>query len=174
MVLRESAVAAVLVGAALAAVDYAPSYLPRWVLDNPVGWLPRFATDAQTITFYIYVSRGTAFVLGIGCVFALGYWAGSRFDFRAQFRSFVLAVGLGGLVGYGIATLVYALAVVFVLENVRFSGPAAFDGALGASRTVAVAVQFAVVGFAGAAFADVAGASVERSDEGGVSADRVD
>ena len=154
MPLRESGVGAALVGATLAIVRVAPEYLARGILHESWAWLPRLGTAGRTVILYTHVIRAISFVLGVVAVFALGYWAGTRFDLRARYRRFVATLAIGGSVGYvgGLLALV-APGVVSGELAVR-DGPSLVTIVV-VGRVLAVSIQFAVIGFAGAAFASL-------------------
>ena len=157
MALRESAAGATLLGALLFVVQFASEAVGELFTDGGVGWLPQLSTVGTTVTVYLYLLRGLGFVLSIAAVFVLGYWAGSRLDLKTDYRRFVLALGAGGALGYlvaGVAGIVATEGATGVTTLDLFSLVTLL---VGIGIPLGVGIQFAVVGFAGAAFAHVAG-----------------
>lgn len=168
MDVRNAGMGATLVGIVLALVDLSPAYVNQQLVGDGGNWLPRFERTSRTILFYNYASRGVSFVVAVGAVLALGYLAGSRLDLQADYRRLVLALGLGGLLGYLLAQVV----VVWLLSDGAVLGDTAIlTGALFLARPIAVALEFAVVGFAGAAFAALVGESGTDGDRASSSSD---
>ncbi|MFC3959996.1 hypothetical protein [Halovivax cerinus] len=153
MVLTKSGLGAVLLGSVVALLHLAPGYVTSQLIANDATAIDWLGSTARQIVFLNGFVSAMAFVVGIGVVFLLGYWAGSRLDLRRSYRSFLLVVGVGGGIGYLVPML-----LVFGYTALAATGPFQSDQ-LGTTalvflgRTGAVAIQFAVVGFAGAALA---------------------
>lgn len=166
MVLGRTGIGAALLGALLSVVHLSPGYVNRRLLDGDWSWLPQLDTMSRTVLLYSYVTRGVAFVLGVGVVFALGYWAGTRSDLRENYQGLVLGLGLGGILGYVVALGAFVLVPA---NDPILADDGFLTGVLLLGRGIGAAVQFAVVGFAGAAFATLVGGSrgnvVSTSDE---------
>lgn len=150
MPLRSTGIGAALTGFLLALVHFSPSFVSQRIIDEESNWLPQLESVGQTIVAYQYVSRGVAFLLAVGVILALGYRAGSRLALRDDYRRFLLTIGLGGLLGYAVG-----LAPVMVLasEGSWLMDNTAVTVTYLLTRSIGVALEFAVVGFAGAAFA---------------------
>lgn len=173
MVSRITGPGAALVGAVLGLVHLAPGYLVGRLLGGSVGGLPQLSTTPQTITAYTSLLDAVGVAVGIGGVFVLGYWAGTRFDQPTAYRRFAALVGIAGSVGY-LATM--GIVLIFVVREPLVADHVGLTIANVLGTTLRVGVQFAIVGFAGAAFAYFDG---ERSRVGTIqgrddSADPVD
>lgn len=144
--------------------------------DVTSSWLPQLETVGRTILFYEYLSRTAAFLFGTVAVLAVGYRAGARLDLSSRYRRFTLTLGIAGAVGQ--------LAFFVVYPTVVLGGSPAAPGAPTAVAwlgwTVGTGVHFAVVGFAGAAFAQFStglegdGAVARSNGNGGVPPDAVE
>lgn len=142
------------------------------LLAGTTGWLPQFETVGQTVVVYSYLVRGLAFGVGILAVFVLGYWVGNRLDLQAEYKRFVVAVGAGGLIGHLIAGI-----AGFVVLSGEVGSPSVDPfGILVTGMMlgipIGVGIQFAVVAFAGAAFAQIADESADLGTNARVHDDR--
>lgn len=161
MVLRTTGLGAGLLGFVLALVHLTPGYVNDRLLGDASGWLPQLDSMGQTVLLYSYTARGVAFVVGIVGVLALGYRVGTRLDLRADYGRFSLVLGVGGAVGYVVATAAF----VSVLADGPVLGDATLlTAALWLGRIAGVVLQFAIVGFAGAAFATLVRGSGAHGD----------
>ena len=153
MVLTKSGVFAALLGGVLAVLHVSPGYLTA-----------RFIAGGQTAARWpgstaelIVLSQGLIHtigaVVGIAGVFVVGYWAGRRIALQDQYETVLLTFGLGGLIGYVTPVLLLAIYAVSVDSGALQSGMLGAAAVLFGSRAIVVTVQFAIVGFAGAAFA---------------------
>lgn len=157
MVLRKSAVGAALLAALVLVVQIGSDIVVDSFVEGTFGWLPQLDTVGQTVAVYMYLFNGLEFGLGIIAVFGLGYWAGSQLSLKVEYKRFVLAVAAGGMVGYLVAGSV-ALTVAY--GGIGFPTLDSFGVVtllLAAGVPLGVGIQFAVVAFAGAAFANVTG-----------------
>ncbi|MFC4438738.1 MULTISPECIES: hypothetical protein [Natrialbaceae] len=154
---RKSAVGAALLGFALSVVHLSPGYVTQQLVAGEWGRFPQLDTPGETLVLYHYTVDATAFVLGFGAVFALGYWIGTDLDLRRRYRQFALAVGFGGLIGYLIPMCFALLYLLITADGATVEGIRPLDVILFAGRALGVPIQFAVAGFAGAAFAHLTG-----------------
>lgn len=153
MVPRNNGIAAALLGVAFALASHAPTLLTA---RGGFDVLPQVGTTGETVMVYVGLSRGVAFAFGTLAVLALGYRAGRRIDLRAEYRDLALAVGLGGAAGYVLVLVPLAATASGGWASLGTSAGDLFGLAALGGRIVGVGVQFAVVGFAGAALAHVA------------------
>lgn len=163
MVLTKSGLGAALLGGLLAVLHLAPGYVTARLIAGDGVALPWPATTAELIVLSQGLLNVSGVVGGIGAVFLLGYWAGGRLEVRQHSRQFLLVVGLGGLGGY---VAVNGLLFVYALlggTQILQSEQSVVTAVVIAGRAVGVLLQFAVCGFAGAAFATL-GADARRSD----------
>lgn len=154
---RKSGVGAAIIGFVLSVVHLLPGYVTQQLVAGNLGWFPRLDTPGETLVLYHHTVDATAFVLGFGAVFALGYWLGTDLDLRRRYRQFVLAVGVGGLIGYLLPILLAILFLLVTAGGTIAGGIGLLDTVLLAGRILGVPIQFAVVGFSGAALAHLTG-----------------
>lgn len=155
MVPRRAGIGAALLGAGIALLHLAPAYLSRYVLGGGVSWLPRLETTQVTLVGYNMVLNALGVLVGIVAVGVLGYWAETRIDLVAEYRGLLAVFGVGGSLGFLVTmagSLLLAVDAPVVGDDVGLT----LGWVLG--TTVRVGLQFALVGFAGAAFAYVSGA----------------
>lgn len=113
------------------------------------GWLPVLETTGQTMTIYLYLSQALLFVLAFIGVAGLGYWIGTRLDVSREYGTVFGSFALGGSIGYLCGMiLVGAFFGTFSSEMGPLLGLS-----LVLMLTVVKAIQFALVGLAGAALA---------------------
>lgn len=163
MVLRVSGLVAALIGFVVSVVQLSPGYVTQQLADGHWQWVPRLETMGQTLVLYNYIVDGVVFGFGVVGVFALGYWVGTELDLRTAYRRFALTIGVGGLLGY---LLPIVAAVIFVLLGDGADVLGSIDTLsllLFAGRTIGFAIQVAIIGFAGAAFARLTADSVRRA-----------
>lgn len=162
MVLTKSGLGAALLGGVLAAFHIAPGYLIPWLIARDGVSVPWPDTTAEMITLSQGLVGTMGFVVGIGVVFILGYWAGGQFELRQYYRQFLFAVGIGGLIGYVTPILLFFSYAVIVETGPLHTEQLGVTAILLTGRAVGVAIKFAVIGFAGAAFATLT--SAQHSD----------
>lgn len=170
MVLRKSGFGAALLGSILAILHFAPGYVIMWVLGADSVPVPWADTSIEVLTFFYGVLDAGGFVVGIGAVFLLGYWAGGRLELRQQYRELLATIGLGGLLGYilmMVLVLLYAVLLgggpFYEQQHQEVTNQGVTTVLLFIGRALGLTIQFAVVGVAGAAVAEFA-AGDHRSD----------
>lgn len=149
MVHRETGFGAALLGAAIALLHLAPAYLTRYL---SVSWLPRLETTQVTLVGYNMVLNAIGVVLGIGAVFVSGYWVGRKLGIVNEYQRLIAVFGFGGALGF-LLTMLIALVLQVDLPVVGDDIGLTLGWILGS--TVRIGLQFATIGFAGAAFAYV-------------------
>ena len=162
MVLKKASVGAALLGFLVAVVQFSQGLVTDRLVSGDWPWFPHLETTAQTLVLYTYVTDGVAFALGLGGVFVLGYWIGSGLDLRTHCTQFVTRVAGFGLLGY---LLPPTLAALYVLGMTPFAdgtpfleflrGLTVLEVTLVLGRIASIPIQFAIAGFAGAAFAQI-------------------
>ena len=165
MVLTKSGLGAALLGGVLALLHLSPGYVTARLIAGDGASVPWLGTTAEVILLSQGLLNAAAFIAGFGALFVLGYWAGLRLELQQHYRQFLLTVGLGGLIGYVTPILLLAVYALIVgggpLQGEQIGAGA--TAMLVVGRAVSVAIQFAVVGFAGAAFAGLT-TKTRRSD----------
>lgn len=158
MVPRETGPGAALLGAGIAVLHVTPAYLSTYLFGGAVAWLPRLETTQVTLVGYNMVLNAIGVVVGIVGVFALGYWAGTKSELTAEYRRLLASFGLGGALGF-LSTMAVALTLSIDLPVVGESVGLTLGWILGS--TLRVGLQFAAIGFAGAALVHVTGESLD-------------
>ncbi|ELY93497.1 hypothetical protein C483_06018 [Natrialba hulunbeirensis JCM 10989] len=157
-----AAIGAALIGLVVSLLQLSPGYAAMQLSDGHWQWFPRLGSTAETMVLYHGVVDVTAFLLGIGGLFGLGYRFGVPLESSTQFGRFAVAVGLGALVG-ALVPVVAAFGVTFlaggssIFATVGQLFAVDFPSALLAiGRPLGFGIQSALIGCAGAALATVA------------------
>lgn len=163
MVHKQAGIGAAALGFLLSITQYSQGYVTARLVSEDWSWFPQLESTAETLVLYTHLTDGLIFVLGVVGVFLLGYWLGERLHLGREYRPYVTWVAGGGVAGY-LLPLVLALGVLVVTGLLEGADPFAFvprvsglDAVVIAGRFVAIPIQFAIAGFAGAAFARLAG-----------------
>lgn len=124
------------------------------------GWFPHLETAGRTIAFYSATSRAVVFLCSVPLVAALGFTVGRRRDAANEYRPVIETFAVGG----GLGALAGLLAVGAVGGDSILAGVQTVTGAVTVVGIVAAtAVQFALLGLAGAALATFGvGPNVDR------------
>ena len=153
MVLRKSGVVAALLGGLLAVLHLSPGYVTaRFIAGGGRSALWPGSTG-ELIVLFQGLLHVVGAVVGIAAIFVVGYWAGGRLALRDHYDRVLLTFGLGGLVGYLSVIVLLAIYAVSIGAGPLRSDMLGVTSVLVAGRAIVVTIQFAVVGFAGAAFA---------------------
>lgn len=118
-----------------------------------LGWLPQLETTGRTVVAYLWVSRAIGFVLTIVGVAALGYWAGRRLDVPRESRTIVGSLAVGGSAGH-LAGMVVFVSLIAPSGSTPVEGTGVLELVILLGAAFATAIQFSLVGFAGAALAE--------------------
>lgn len=114
------------------------------------GWYPHLETAGRTIVFYSATSRAVVFLFSVPLVAVLGFTVGRRRDAANDCRPVIETFAVGG----GVGALAGLLAVGAVGAGSVLAGVQTATGAVTVVGSVAAtAIQFALLGLAGAALA---------------------
>lgn len=114
------------------------------------GWYPHLETVGRTIAFYSATSRAVVYLCSVPLVAVLGFTVGRRRDAANEYRPVIETFAVGG----GVGALAGLLAVGAVGGSSILAGVQTVAGAATVVGIVAAtAIQFALLGLAGAALA---------------------
>lgn len=154
MRLKIGVTAAILAAGAIIVRFGSGIYVDRVASDGgTVGWLPQLETTGQTVVAYLWMSRAIGFVLTIVGVAALGYWAGRRLDVPRESRTILGSLAVGGSTGHLVGMVVFVW-VIGPSSSTPFEGTGLVELVILLGAALATAIQFSLVGFAGAALAE--------------------
>ncbi|MFC6754577.1 hypothetical protein [Halorubrum tibetense] len=128
MVLKRIGFGAAALGSVLALLHLSPGFITEWMLaaDDPV---PVGNSLGESVVIVRRLLDAGAFAVGFGGVFLLGYWAGGRVALRHRYRELLVALGVGGALGYALVL------VLFLSYSALVGGDLLSDPAGGVIRT---------------------------------------
>lgn len=148
-------VAAAILAAGATIMEYGTGiYVDRLGSDSgELAWLPQLETTGQTVLAYLWVSRAIGFGLAVVGVAALGYWAGRRVALPRESRTIIGSLAVGGSVGHLIGMMVF-VTLIAPSGSPFFEGTGLGELLILLGVAIATAIQFSLIGFAGAALAE--------------------
>ncbi|ADD04804.1 uncharacterized protein Nmag_1222 [Natrialba magadii ATCC 43099] len=167
-----AAIGAALIGLVVSLLQLSPGYAAMQLGNGHWQWFPRLGSTAETMVLYHGVVDASAFLLGIGGLFVLGYRFGVPLESSRQFGRFAVAVGLGALIGALVPVVVVFGTTLFVGDSSVFATVGQLftvdfpSTLLAVGRPLGFGIQSALIACAGAALATVANRGGDnRGDE---------